>query len=93
LEGFEQAFHTVQENARALEAEKATGETALLEAEAQVDLLAAAGGGPHAAALTAAISATITSQVEALKQNMAAEYAQQEQEVLDRIAQLETRLK
>jgi len=44
-------------------------------------------------ALTAAISATITSQVEALKQNMAAEYAQQEQEVLDRIAQLETRLK
>ena len=43
-------------------------------------------------ALTAAIAATIEAQVAALKQNMAAEYAEQEQAVLDRIKQLEARL-
>lgn len=44
-------------------------------------------------ALAAAIAATIEEQVAALKHNMAAEYAAQEREVLDRIAQLEARVK
>jgi hypothetical protein len=43
----------------------------------------------RSAALAAAIAATIEEQVAALKHNMAAEYAAQEREVLDRIAQLE----
>ena len=43
-------------------------------------------------ALAAAISATISSQVAALQQGMAAEYAAQEQYLLDRIAALEAKV-
>ena len=60
-----------------------------MEAPAEAEAPAVEGDGLGNAELTEAINKALSTQVEGLQAQMAAEYAAQEQELLERIAKLE----